>query len=148
MLDFGRHRPPVRTTIADESLHICDHNEEKGKFRPLQDTHCRPIWLPGSRRGLPRGSRRGSTSASGDFVYDGVSYHGHADSFLVQAGSGVATLGPPLTAPGVPASATKGLNVILYGGRNFGEVQTTSSMANGCKMRDAQKGGLQTSNDQ
>merc|ERR1712078_602045 len=32
-------------------------------------------------------------------------YHGHADSFLVQAGSGVATLGLP-DSPGVPASAT------------------------------------------
>merc|ERR1719438_524812 len=33
-------------------------------------------------------------------------YHGHADSFLVQAGSGVATLGLP-DSPGVPESATK-----------------------------------------
>jgi len=32
-------------------------------------------------------------------------YHGHADSFLVQAGSGVATLGLP-DSPGVPAGAT------------------------------------------
>eukprot|EP00816_Leptocylindrus_hargravesii_P001070 CAMPEP_0196811528 /NCGR_PEP_ID=MMETSP1362-20130617/18392_1 /TAXON_ID=163516 /ORGANISM="Leptocylindrus danicus, Strain CCMP1856" /LENGTH=460 /DNA_ID=CAMNT_0042186847 /DNA_START=42 /DNA_END=1424 /DNA_ORIENTATION=+ len=32
-------------------------------------------------------------------------YHGHADSFLVQAGSGVATLGLP-DSPGVPSSAT------------------------------------------
>merc|ERR1719438_450164 len=33
-------------------------------------------------------------------------YHGHADSFPVQAGSGVATLGLP-DSPGVPASATQ-----------------------------------------
>jgi glutamate-1-semialdehyde 2,1-aminomutase len=32
-------------------------------------------------------------------------YHGHADPFLVQAGSGVATLGLP-DSPGVPAGAT------------------------------------------
>jgi glutamate-1-semialdehyde 2,1-aminomutase len=32
-------------------------------------------------------------------------YHGHADGFLVQAGSGVATLGLP-DSPGVPAGAT------------------------------------------
>lgn len=32
-------------------------------------------------------------------------YHGHADSFLVKAGSGVATLGLP-DSPGVPASST------------------------------------------
>jgi glutamate-1-semialdehyde 2,1-aminomutase len=32
-------------------------------------------------------------------------YHGHADAFLVQAGSGVATLGLP-DSPGVPSSAT------------------------------------------
>merc|ERR1719221_1989509 len=34
-------------------------------------------------------------------------YHGHADSFLVQAGSGVATLGLP-DSPGVPKGATAG----------------------------------------
>jgi glutamate-1-semialdehyde 2,1-aminomutase len=33
-------------------------------------------------------------------------YHGHADAFLVQAGSGVATLGLP-DSPGVPKDATK-----------------------------------------
>jgi glutamate-1-semialdehyde 2,1-aminomutase len=33
-------------------------------------------------------------------------YHGHADAFLVQAGSGVATLGLP-DSPGVPESATR-----------------------------------------
>jgi glutamate-1-semialdehyde 2,1-aminomutase len=33
-------------------------------------------------------------------------YHGHADAFLVQAGSGVATLGLP-DSPGVPSAATK-----------------------------------------
>jgi len=33
-------------------------------------------------------------------------YHGHADSFLVQAGSGVATLGLP-DSPGVPKAATQ-----------------------------------------
>jgi len=33
-------------------------------------------------------------------------YHGHADAFLVQAGSGVATLGLP-DSPGVPSSATQ-----------------------------------------
>ena len=32
-------------------------------------------------------------------------YHGHGDSFLVQAGSGVATLGLP-DSPGVPAAST------------------------------------------
>ena len=32
-------------------------------------------------------------------------YHGHADSYLVQAGSGVATLGLP-DSPGVPAAST------------------------------------------
>ena len=35
-------------------------------------------------------------------------YHGHADSYLVQAGSGVATLGLP-DSPGVPAASTGAL---------------------------------------
>mmetsp|Transcript_1034 Transcript_1034/g.2359 ORF Transcript_1034/g.2359 Transcript_1034/m.2359 type:complete len:478 (-) Transcript_1034:33-1466(-) len=40
-------------------------------------------------------------------------YHGHADSFLVQAGSGVATLGLP-DSPGVPSSATASTLVCQY----------------------------------
>jgi len=40
-------------------------------------------------------------------------YHGHADPFLVQAGSGVATLGLP-DSPGVPVGATSGTLVARY----------------------------------
>merc|ERR1719428_2709210 len=40
-------------------------------------------------------------------------YHGHADSFLVQAGSGVATLGLP-DSPGVPAATTSGTLCAQY----------------------------------
>jgi glutamate-1-semialdehyde 2,1-aminomutase len=40
-------------------------------------------------------------------------YHGHADSFLVQAGSGVATLGLP-DSPGVPQGATQHTLVAQY----------------------------------
>lgn len=40
-------------------------------------------------------------------------YHGHADSFLVQAGSGVATLGLP-DSPGVPKGATAGTLCAQY----------------------------------
>lgn len=40
-------------------------------------------------------------------------YHGHADMLLVQAGSGVATMGLP-DSPGVPAEATKDTLVVAY----------------------------------
>merc|ERR1712176_1005870 len=40
-------------------------------------------------------------------------YHGHADSFLVQAGSGVATLGLP-DSPGVPKAATSATLCATY----------------------------------
>jgi len=44
--------------------------------------------------------------------FDGC-YHGHADGFLVQAGSGVATLGLP-DSPGVPQGATASTLVAQY----------------------------------
>lgn len=40
-------------------------------------------------------------------------YHGHADSFLVNAGSGMATFGQP-SSPGVPAAAAAGTRVARY----------------------------------
>ena len=45
---------------------------------------------------------RAHTGRSAIIKFDGC-YHGHADSFLVRAGSGVATLGLP-NSPGVPAA--------------------------------------------
>ncbi len=48
---------------------------------------------------------RGVTGRDGLIKCDGC-YHGHADSFLVKAGSGVATLGLP-DSPGVPADLAK-----------------------------------------
>jgi glutamate-1-semialdehyde 2,1-aminomutase len=46
---------------------------------------------------------RAATSRDKIIKFEGC-YHGHADAFLVQAGSGAMTLGVP-TSPGVPASA-------------------------------------------
>jgi glutamate-1-semialdehyde 2,1-aminomutase len=48
--------------------------------------------------------------------FDGC-YHGHADGFLVQAGSGVATLGLP-DSPGVPQGSTSGTLVATYNDLN------------------------------
>ncbi len=45
---------------------------------------------------------RAATGRDGILKFEGC-YHGHADSFLVKAGSGVATLGLP-NSPGVPAA--------------------------------------------
>src|SRR5437868_4119576 len=45
---------------------------------------------------------RAATARESIIKFDGC-YHGHADSFLVRAGSGVATLGLP-NSPGVPAA--------------------------------------------
>lgn len=48
---------------------------------------------------------RGSTGRDGIIKFDGC-YHGHGDSLLVKAGSGVATFGLP-DSPGVPADLAK-----------------------------------------
>lgn len=55
---------------------------------------------------------RAFTGRDAIIKFDGC-YHGHADSFLVQAGSGVATLGLP-DSPGVPAGATRSTLVATY----------------------------------
>ncbi|RXJ88115.1 glutamate-1-semialdehyde 2,1-aminomutase [Arcobacter sp. CECT 8985] len=48
---------------------------------------------------------RGVTQRNGILKFEGC-YHGHSDSLLVQAGSGMATFGSP-SSPGVPADLTK-----------------------------------------
>lgn len=48
---------------------------------------------------------RGVTGKNGILKFEGC-YHGHSDSLLVQAGSGMATFGTP-SSPGVPADLTK-----------------------------------------
>lgn len=55
---------------------------------------------------------RAYTGRDAIIKFDGC-YHGHADSFLVQAGSGIATLGLP-DSPGVPSGATKSTMVATY----------------------------------
>lgn len=55
---------------------------------------------------------RAFTKRDAVIKFDGC-YHGHADSFLVQAGSGVATLGLP-DSPGVPQGATRSTLVATY----------------------------------
>lgn len=59
---------------------------------------------------------RAFTGREGIIKFDGC-YHGHADSFLVQAGSGVATLGLP-DSPGVPSGATRSTLVATYNDLN------------------------------
>lgn len=64
---------------------------------------------------------RGYTGKNVIVKFDGC-YHGHADSFLVKAGSGVITLGIP-GSPGVPEDIVKNTISIPY--NNFEALETT-----------------------
>src|SRR5919199_3450273 len=55
---------------------------------------------------------RGATGRTMIVKFEGC-YHGHGDSLLVKAGSGVATLGLP-DSPGVPASVAQGTLTVPY----------------------------------
>jgi len=66
---------------------------------------------------------RGYTGKKVVVKFDGC-YHGHADSFLVQAGSGVITLGIP-GSPGVPEDIVKNTISIPY--NNFETLEKTLS---------------------
>jgi glutamate-1-semialdehyde 2,1-aminomutase len=55
---------------------------------------------------------RGLTGRDGILKFDGC-YHGHADSLLVKAGSGVATFGLP-DSPGVPAGLARHTLTVAY----------------------------------
>lgn len=55
---------------------------------------------------------RAATGRTGVIKFEGC-YHGHADAFLVKAGSGLATLGEP-SSPGVPAGTSADTRVARY----------------------------------
>jgi glutamate-1-semialdehyde 2,1-aminomutase len=55
---------------------------------------------------------RAATGRSAVIKFEGC-YHGHADSFLVRAGSGLATFGEP-SSPGVPAGTSADTRVARY----------------------------------
>lgn len=55
---------------------------------------------------------RGATGRDAIVKFEGC-YHGHADSFLIKAGSGLATFGEP-TSPGVPADVAKHTVTLPY----------------------------------
>jgi glutamate-1-semialdehyde 2,1-aminomutase len=55
---------------------------------------------------------RAATGRAGVIKFGGC-YHGHADSFLVKAGSGLATFGTP-SSPGVPVGTTSDTRVARY----------------------------------
>ena len=55
---------------------------------------------------------RAATKRSGYVKLDGC-YHGHADAFLMKAGSGLATLGTP-DSPGVPESVANDARIATY----------------------------------
>jgi len=70
---------------------------------------------------------RGYTGRDKILKFDGC-YHGHADSLLVKAGSGLATFGVP-TSPGVPADVAKHTLTAAY--NNLDEVKAMAAANQG-----------------
>ena len=84
---------------------------------------------------------RGYTGKKVVVKFDGC-YHGHADSFLVQAGSGVITLGIP-GSPGVPDDIVKNTISIPY--NDFGTLEKTladESLEIACVIIEAVAGNM------
>ena len=85
---------------------------------PRSSTRCRRSRRCGSSRRAPRrrwrpcGWRVRSRTATESIKFAGC-YHGHADPFLAEAGSGLATLGIPAS-PGVPERVTSDTIVVPY----------------------------------
>jgi glutamate-1-semialdehyde 2,1-aminomutase len=70
---------------------------------------------------------RAATGRSGIIKFEGC-YHGHADPFLVKAGSGAATLGEP-DSPGVPAATVADTHVA-----RFNDLESVASAFDGASI--------------
>ena len=83
---------------------------------------------------------RGYTGKKVVVKFDGC-YHGHADSFLVKAGSGVLTLGIP-GSPGVPEEIVKNTLSIPYNDEQILEKTLRDEKLGHC-LCDCRTGGRQ-----
>ena len=92
-LSFGAPTT-LETQLASEIVEMYDHIDKVRFVSSGTEATMSAIRLA-----------RGVTGKSDILKFEGC-YHGHSDSLLVQAGSGLATFGTP-SSPGVPADLTK-----------------------------------------
>ena len=118
---LGHAQPPVIAAIADAAAHGTSYGAATELEVRFAEELCRLFPSMDMGRAVTSGTEatmsalraaRGFTGRDVVVKFEGC-YHGHADSFLVKAGSGAATFGVPDSA-GVPAAAAATTATLPY----------------------------------
>src|SRR5262245_23324957 len=117
----GHAHPQVVAALAEQAARGCSFGMPTELETALARRVCERVPACERLRFVSSGTEaamsalrvaRGATSRSEIVKIDGC-YHGHADSLLVRAGSGLATLGLP-DSPGVPAALAALTHVVPF----------------------------------
>ena len=105
--------PPFISSASGSRIYDIDNNEYIDyvlSWGPMILGHANPEVVASLQEAIPRGTSYGAPTRIVKFV---GCYHGHSDSLLVKAGSGLATFGVP-DSPGVPKGVAENTITLPY----------------------------------